>query len=109
MTTNNSQTLWKVHHREGLLALKEQTSPYTGKEKCLEKYAETLPGKKRDNKQALSLIRYADDFVILHEDIKVVMQAKTVIQEWVKQVGLELKPEKTKILRILAIDSEFEC
>ena len=72
-----------------------------GMEKCLEKYAETLPGKKRDNKQALSLIRYADDFVILHEDIKVVMQAKTVIQEWLNQVGLELKPEKTKIAHTL--------
>ncbi len=101
LTTNNSQTLWKVHHREGLLALKEQTSPYTGKEKCLEKYAETLPGCKRNNKRALSLIRYADDFVILHKDIKVVLQAKTVIQEWLNQIGLELKPEKTKIAHTL--------
>ena len=30
--------------------------------------------------RSLSLVRYADDFVILHEDIKVVLQAKTVIQ-----------------------------
>ena len=70
-------------------------------EKCLEEYAETLPGGKRDNKQALSLIRYADDFVILHKDIKVVLEAKTVIQEWLNQVGLELKPEKTKIAHTL--------
>ncbi|WP_293132262.1 group II intron reverse transcriptase/maturase [Okeania sp. SIO3I5] len=51
--------------------------------------------------KSLSLIRYADDFVILHEDIKVVLQAKTVIQEWLNQVGLELKPEKTKIAHTL--------
>ena len=72
-----------------------------GMEKCLEDYAETLPGTKRDNKHALSLIRYADDFVILHKDIKVLLQAKTVIQEWLNQVGLELKPEKTKIAHTL--------
>ncbi|MEB3341623.1 reverse transcriptase domain-containing protein, partial [Okeania sp.] len=56
---------------------------------------------KRDKRYSLSLIRYADDFVILHEDIKVVLQAKTVIQEWLTQVGLELKPEKTKIAHTL--------
>ncbi|WP_293166964.1 group II intron maturase-specific domain-containing protein, partial [Okeania sp. SIO2C9] len=72
-----------------------------GMEECLDKFAESLPGKKRDNRQALSLVRYADDFVILHEDIKVVLQAKTVIQEWLNQVGLELKPEKTKIAHTL--------
>ncbi|MGD1699252.1 group II intron reverse transcriptase/maturase [Dapis sp. BLCC M229] len=72
-----------------------------GMEECLNKFAETLPGNKRDNKKALSLIRYADDFVVLHEDIKVVIQAKTVIQEWLNQVGLELKPEKTKIANTL--------
>ncbi|WP_293076887.1 group II intron maturase-specific domain-containing protein, partial [Okeania sp. SIO3B5] len=41
------------------------------------------------------------DFVILHEDIKVVLKAKAVIQEWLNQVGLELKPEKTKIVHTL--------
>lgn len=72
-----------------------------GMEKCLNNFAETLPGDKQANKYALSLIRYADDFVILHEDIKVVLQAKTVMQEWLNQLGLELKPEKTKIAHIL--------
>ncbi len=72
-----------------------------GMEECLNKFAETLRGRKRNNKHALSLIRYADDFVILHEDIKVVLQAKTVIQEWLSQLGLELKPEKTKIAHTL--------
>ncbi len=51
--------------------------------------------------QSLSLVRYADDFVILHEDIKVVLQATSVIQEWLNQVGLELKPEKTRIAHTL--------
>ena len=51
--------------------------------------------------KTLNLIRYADDFVILHKDIKVVLQAKTIIQEWLSQVGLELKPEKTRIAHTL--------
>ncbi len=72
-----------------------------GIEECLNNFAETLPGRKQENKKALSIIRYADDFVILHKDIKIVLQAKTVIQEWLNQVGLELKPEKTKIAHTL--------
>jgi len=36
-----------------------------GMEERIKQYAETLKGKKRDNRTALSLIRYADDFVIL--------------------------------------------
>ncbi|MGK7921302.1 MAG: group II intron reverse transcriptase/maturase [Trichodesmium sp.] len=80
-----------------------------GMEERLKEFIEKLPfeypngGKmsKRDKRNSLSLIRYADDFVILHEDIKVVLQAKAVIQEWLNQVGLELKPEKTKIAHTL--------
>jgi RNA-directed DNA polymerase len=72
-----------------------------GMEERLNKFAETLPGCKRNNKKALNLIRYADDFVILHEDIKVVSQAKAVIQEWLSQMGLELKPTKTRIAHTL--------
>ena len=51
--------------------------------------------------QSLSPVRYADDFLILHEDIKVILQAKAVIQEWLNQVVGELKPEKTKIAHTL--------
>nr|WP_307785910.1 group II intron reverse transcriptase/maturase [Okeania sp. KiyG1] len=80
-----------------------------GMEERLMEFAKTLDirndngekYKKRQKKESLTLIRYADDFVILHEDIKVVLQAKAVIQEWLNQVGLELKPEKTKIAHTL--------
>ena len=51
--------------------------------------------------KTLNLIRYADDKVILHKAIIVVLQAKTIIQEWLSQVGLELKPEKTRIAHTL--------
>ncbi|AKV69755.1 Retron-type RNA-directed DNA polymerase [Microcystis panniformis FACHB-1757] len=37
-------------------------------EERVKQYARTLKGNKSKNEQALTLIRYADDFVILHED-----------------------------------------
>jgi RNA-directed DNA polymerase len=50
---------------------------------------------------SLALIRYADDFVIMHENIEVVKGARKVIEEWLKPIGLELKPEKTRIAHTL--------
>jgi RNA-directed DNA polymerase len=44
-----------------------------------------------------TLIRYADDFVVLHEKEGVVREAQEVIAEWLKQMGLELKPSKTRV------------
>jgi RNA-directed DNA polymerase len=47
------------------------------------------------------LIRYADDFVVCHRDLEVVQQCQTVIQEWLRGMGLELKPSKTRITHTL--------
>lgn len=47
------------------------------------------------------LIRFADDFVILHEDLEVVKQCQIIISEWLKELGLELKPSKTRISHTL--------
>jgi RNA-directed DNA polymerase len=44
-----------------------------------------------------NLIRYADDFVVLHAKEDVVRQCQEVIAEWLKPMGLELKPSKTRI------------
>jgi RNA-directed DNA polymerase len=72
-----------------------------GMENRIKQFAETLPGRKANNKQALTLIRYADDFVILHEDITVVQRSQTIISEWLKGMGLELKPSKTRLAHTL--------
>jgi RNA-directed DNA polymerase len=72
-----------------------------GMENRIKQFAETFKGNKRDNKTALSLIRYADDFVILHEDISVVQRCKGIISEWLKDMGLELKPSKTRLAHTL--------
>ncbi|MEH1857542.1 MAG: group II intron reverse transcriptase/maturase [Nostoc sp.] len=72
-----------------------------GMEEVIKEYANTLPTRrdygKKQNRHALSLIRYADDFVIIHEDINVVLGAKTAIEGFLKDIGLELKPSKTRI------------
>jgi len=47
------------------------------------------------------IIRYADDFVVLHPELEVIHKAKTAIEAWLKPVGLELKPEKTRICHTL--------
>jgi RNA-directed DNA polymerase len=77
-----------------------------GMEERIKQYAETLPAKtkgqgKRDKRKNLNLIRYADDFVILHEDITVVQRCKEIISEWLKGIGLELKPSKTRVAHTL--------
>jgi len=76
-----------------------------GMEERVKQYAETLKGGKQNNRTALSLIRYADDFVIIHEDLKVVKKCQEIIAEWLSDMGLELKPSKTRTTHTL---NEFE-
>jgi RNA-directed DNA polymerase len=51
----------------------------------------------RDKLKSVSCIRYADDFVVLHEDNEVIKLCKIRIEEWLSDIGLELKPSKTRI------------
>ena len=76
-----------------------------GMENRIKQFAETLPTQrnvgKKQNRNALSLIRYADDFVVLHEDVNVIQRCKTIIANWLRDMGLELKPSKTRIAHTL--------
>ena len=49
------------------------------------------------SRNKVHFIRYADDFVVLHEDLTVVQGCQLFIARWLEQVGLELKPSKTRI------------
>jgi RNA-directed DNA polymerase len=77
-----------------------------GMEERVKQYARTLKGNKSKNEQTLALIRYADDFVILHEDLKVIKECQEIINEWLAVMGLELKPSKTKISHTLETHDE---
>lgn len=68
-----------------------------GLENAVKSLAERLPGRKQNNTDEMTLIRYADDFVLIHPDLEVVMKAKRVITEFLTSIGLELKTEKTHI------------
>ncbi|MEH2162860.1 MAG: group II intron maturase-specific domain-containing protein [Nostoc sp.] len=70
-------------------------------EEEINKVADSLPGNKRKNRYALSFIRYADDFIIIHPSLDVIDECKQRIIEWLKEMGLELKPSKTKIVHTL--------
>lgn len=64
--------------------------------------AERFGAKKsrRAGRNKVNLIRYADDFVITGATKEVLEEAKTVIEEFLKERGLSLSPEKTKITHI---------
>ena len=52
-------------------------------------------------KKSVSLIRYADDFVIIHESLAVVKRCREIISEWLHDMGLEIKPSKTRLVHTL--------
>ncbi|WP_365975460.1 group II intron reverse transcriptase/maturase [Moorena sp. SIO4G3] len=74
-----------------------------GMEETIKEYVENLSYKetqikgKRDRRRSISLIRYADDFVIIHKNKEVVEKCREVIETWLKDIGLELKPSKTRL------------
>jgi RNA-directed DNA polymerase len=62
---------------------------------------ETWYHKKGTDFKSPQLIRYADDFVILHDDITVVQGCREIISKWLKDMGLELKSSKTRLAHTL--------
>ena len=80
-----------------------------GLEQRIKEYAKNLNmrypcGEKmpqRDKISSLTLIRYADDFIVMHEDKAVVQRCRDLISEWLSEAGLELKPEKTRLTHTL--------
>jgi RNA-directed DNA polymerase len=56
---------------------------------------------RNQKRQSIALIRYADDFVILHERLETITECQQIMAEWLAEMGLELKPSKTKISHTL--------
>ena len=48
-----------------------------------------------------TVIRYADDMVILHRDAETLQALRTRTETWLQRVGLQLKPSKTRIAHTL--------
>ena len=62
----------------------------------------------REKRRSISLIRYADDFVILHQSEEVIKMCKREIEKWLSDKGLELNPRKTQIVHTLKKVGEEE-
>jgi RNA-directed DNA polymerase len=52
------------------------------------------------------VVRYADDFVVLHQDRAVIEQCQNIVEQWLRPMGLELKPSKTRITHTLERNEE---
>lgn len=80
-----------------------------GLENRLKEYARTIDLKNKHGRQhswqnkmkSLSFIRYADDFVVIHENKLVVQGCREIISDWLNGIGLQLKPEKTRLSHTL--------
>ncbi|EAZ92119.1 group II intron reverse transcriptase/maturase [Crocosphaera chwakensis] len=72
-----------------------------GMEERIKNYAANWKGNKRANISSIALIRYADDFVIIHENLNVIESCQEIIQNWLEPIGLELNQEKTKTIHTL--------
>lgn len=54
----------------------------------------------KDRERQITVIRYADDFVIIHPSREVIAACKIYVAKWLKEnVGLELSEEKTSIIQ----------
>lgn len=49
-------------------------------------------------KRSIEMVRYADDFVVLCRTESEAEQAHRLVRKWVEEEGLELHPEKTRIV-----------
>jgi RNA-directed DNA polymerase len=68
-----------------------------GIENKLNEWVKTWKGTKTNNLYSFSFIRYADDFVVIHESKEIVERAKEIISSFLEPIGLQLKEEKTRI------------
>lgn len=67
---------------------------------------EKYPTNKYRGFYAPQVVRYADDLVVLHESPSVVKECQDILAEWLKGMGLELKPSKTRITNTLNVTDE---
>ena len=55
----------------------------------------------KDAQKELNVVFYADDFVVLHKSLDVILKCKLAAEQWLKEMSLELNPSKTRISHTL--------
>ena len=69
-----------------------------GIRKVCDKHINTLPGHRPNNKQALTFVRYADNFILMYPNKQVLLDIKVIVEEFLKPIGLKLNPTKTRLV-----------
>ena len=72
-----------------------------GLENAIKDMAKTKLGFNKAEIKSISLIRYADDFVLIHKDLEVIKTGKELIINFLNRNGLKLNEEKTHITHSL--------
>ncbi len=108
LTTNNYDeiiTNEKGTPQGGIISPLLANIALNGLEAYLKEWIAEQPDKKLKNRKqkrdALTFVRYADDFVVIHKDKNRLEQIQTEIQNWLNKTSkLTLSDEKTKLLPI---------
>ena len=61
----------------------------------------TVPATRYHARWQPIVVRYADDFVVLHPDLGVIEQVAERARQWLREIGLELNPRKTRVCHTL--------
>jgi RNA-directed DNA polymerase len=65
------------------------------------RYINQIFPNKKGKKIKATVVRYADDFVVISPEREIIEQCQIALSEWLKPIGLQLKPEKTRICHTL--------
>jgi RNA-directed DNA polymerase len=87
--------------KSGVISLLLFNIAFHGLFYSIDKYIHKLGGSQSSNRQALTFVRYLDNFVIMHPDKKILEDLNQVTQDVLKQIGLDLNLKKTKIVHTL--------
>jgi RNA-directed DNA polymerase len=70
---------------------------FHGLEEHLKNYVCSGKFPKPLKRAALGVIRYADDFIIIHRNPEIMKKVILETKDWLAKVGLEISPEKTRV------------
>lgn len=64
----------------------------------IDTYINTLPGSKRDNRNACTYVRYADDLILMYPNREKLEALIEITQKFLEPIGLKLHPIKTRLV-----------
>lgn len=69
-----------------------------GLQDYLNEHIKKLGGHRPNKRQALTFVRYANDLVLMYPDKEILEGLKVAVQKYLKPIGLELNPNKTRMV-----------